>query len=1291
MDSKLARWCDGLIEAGWLAAIIAIPLFFNIHSERVFEPDKLTLLRSIAVLMAAAWLVKFVEQQGWRDLGWLQAKNREAIWHKPFVLPIFVLVCVYLISTIFSVTPRVSWAGSYQRLQGTYTTLSYITIFALVAATMRTREQVRRVVTTIIITSIPIAFYGLLQHFDLDPLPWGGNVTRRVAGHMGNSIFIAAYLIMAVPLTLGRIIDAFTNILGDDELSNADVVRSSVYIFALAIQMITIYWSGSRGPLLGLAAGLFAFTLVLLVSLRNAVAEGKFRLADATPALIFLLPSLLVLLLSNVVAQATTPLTAFAVFMGVVALSVLAIFVLVAARRGWKWLWLGWILLTLFMGVWLVLFNIPDASTQGLRQAPVIGGMFESLSAWRELPTIGSYGKMLDPTQNVGREKSNRVRVLIWQGVVQLISPHAPLQYPDGSTDPFNFLRPFIGYGPESMYVAYNRFYPPELATVEARNASPDRSHNETFDALVITGIVGFVVWQALYLSVFYYAFRYLGVVDSRRDRNVLFAAWIGGGVLAGLLAALLADPIYLGVAIPSGTIMGLVLYLIYYALLAQAETAVSDNPFQVDRLLVNGLVAAVLAHFVEIHFGIAIAATRLHFFLFVGLIFMVAYKLRGEETETAVSPEPTPDDKPTRGRRRVRVATAAPAAGSGWGAPVWVAALTLAFILGILAFEYMSYALPPDKIIQSRADLTAGEIFYQSLFINARRGFVDSPFIFLMMMFTWLLGGLVALSEMVKHGEWVPPLTAVSPVPPDRRTMLGVGFMLVGAASIGYRFIVPLTDLVSTTALLGRSLTLIWGALCFLAALRLFTNGKRARLLAGAVALIGLLTALPVMVAGGTGYGLLTAVACAILLYLLWEHNWNNIVWPPAIVGVVSLSIGLLVGYLQANNLRGSLLLQSPTPLETLDQIMAFRVFEAERAAGFLTFFYTFMVLMLLGTAVSLTIPWLGRRLRQSGTALGFGGLALLLIGALLFNAITNVRVVQADMVYKRARPFDNQGGSEGNSDAWNVAIAIYERALEMVPKEDFYYLFLGRAYLENSTVTADPAAREVLLADAETRLLQAQAINPLNTDHTANLARLNTRWYQLDSNAATQPLRLERARDYYQTALMLSPQNSIVRNEYAFLALELDKDCDEALAIYQQSAEIDPFYASTYFSLADTYVSCAPDSGEERTTAYQSAADALELGLARDGSNPRAWAQAGQIYQQIGRPTDAVAAYEEAMNRDRKGELPAWNMNYLLATAYAETGDKIQARELGELARSLAPEAVLPEIEQFLASIGN
>ena len=46
------------MEAAWLAAVMLVPLFFNIYSSRIFEPDKLTLLRSLALVILAAWLVK---------------------------------------------------------------------------------------------------------------------------------------------------------------------------------------------------------------------------------------------------------------------------------------------------------------------------------------------------------------------------------------------------------------------------------------------------------------------------------------------------------------------------------------------------------------------------------------------------------------------------------------------------------------------------------------------------------------------------------------------------------------------------------------------------------------------------------------------------------------------------------------------------------------------------------------------------------------------------------------------------------------------------------------------------------------------------------------------------------------------------------------------------------------------------------------------------------------------------------------------------------------------------------
>ena len=97
------------------------------------------------------------------------------------------------------------------------------------------------------------------------------------------------------------------------------------------------------------------------------------------------------------------------------------------------------------------------------------------------------------------------------------------LKFPDGSTDKFNFLRPLIGYGPESMYVAYNQFYQPELGQVEKRNASPDRAHNETWDSIVITGILGLLVYLSIFSAVFYYGLKWLGLIESTTRSDVLF------------------------------------------------------------------------------------------------------------------------------------------------------------------------------------------------------------------------------------------------------------------------------------------------------------------------------------------------------------------------------------------------------------------------------------------------------------------------------------------------------------------------------------------------------------------------------------------------------------------------------------------------------------------------------------------------------------------------------------------------------------------------------------------------
>ncbi|MCP5094357.1 MAG: hypothetical protein GY943_02260, partial [Chloroflexi bacterium] len=963
MDSKLSRWCDGLIESGALAAVILTPLFFNIHSDRVFEPDKLTLLRSIAVLVATAWLIKFVDQKGWQH-NVLRWRNENSIWRMPFILPVTILVAVYLLSTLFSVTPSVSWAGSYQRLQGTYTTLSYIVIFGTTISTMRTRAQARRFVTAVIITSIPVAFYGLLQHFDLDPLPWAGNTQDRVAGHMGNAIFIAAYLIMAVPLTMSRIIVSFNNILNDDELATADVIRSSIYIFALAIQLITIYWSGSRGPWLGIGVGTFAFVLIVLVALRNAAAEkSRVRAVEVGKGVLLVVvgtavPFFLISLLLNALTNAgrfqsiAGSMSSFIAFVASVGLVVVIIFVMIAAQKGWRWLWFSWIWLAALLGLWLVLFNLPSDVTEPYAETAVVGDLFETLEEWRALPRIGRFGSMLEADSGTGK-----VRILIWEGVLDLLQPHEPLSFPNGGQDSYNILRPIFGYGPEAMYVAYNRFYPPELATVEARNASPDRSHNETFDALVITGWAGLLAWQFLYLTVFYHGFRWLGVLRSKLDRNLLIGLWIGVGVLTAVAFTLWRGPVYIGVALPFGSIAGLIIYLIYYALFARNnETDQIGNPFAGDRMLMVALLAGVLAHYVEIHFGIAIAATRVHFFLYIGVMFIIGYLLPQYEKKPAAAAPAAQEATPSRKKRRrrgARPAVPVARASSSWQGPIWLSALLLSLIIGTLGFQFMNYAQLPDVQFESVADLPVSDIVFQSMFVDSSKNHRDSPFVFVMIILTWMLGAFLIISEMVKDGE-LHFKTENAKLDNNRR-LAAMGLLgIIAVAGIGARFILPVPVTVGSTWLLGRSMLLGWGFIATLALLFLVLRTNASRAVAGAVALIGLLAALPVMFAGSFLMGVGTAVINGILLYLLWDKNWKNSLLPIGLLATVSLIIGFSYAYIHAFLLRNSFFFGPTTEISTIQDLLAFRVDEASQAAGFLTTFYLFaFALILLGGSV--------------------------------------------------------------------------------------------------------------------------------------------------------------------------------------------------------------------------------------------------------------------------------------------------------------------------------------------------
>jgi uncharacterized membrane protein len=118
LSTKLSHYAEGVMEAAWLAAIVLTPLFFDKYSSRIFEPDKATLLRTLALFMLLAWCVKIMDQAFAGVKNRLEKPSIKALVKIPLVLPILSLTSVYILATIFSVTPRISFWGSYQRLKG---------------------------------------------------------------------------------------------------------------------------------------------------------------------------------------------------------------------------------------------------------------------------------------------------------------------------------------------------------------------------------------------------------------------------------------------------------------------------------------------------------------------------------------------------------------------------------------------------------------------------------------------------------------------------------------------------------------------------------------------------------------------------------------------------------------------------------------------------------------------------------------------------------------------------------------------------------------------------------------------------------------------------------------------------------------------------------------------------------------------------------------------------------------------------------------------------------------------
>lgn len=259
MTTKLGLFCEKIIEAGIIVALVISPLLMNRYGENEYDLPKGTIVRSIAIIMVVAFIIRKLE-------GKVSDKNKVEpkvpnISISPLLIAGILMAMSYILSTILSVTPHTSWWGHPgSRYQGTYSILSYILIFVIGVLTLRNKEQIERIINSIILSSMAVCIYGLYQAFQFKPI-W----SFRVDATLGNPIFFGSYLIMVIPLTISRIIS-----LQFKELTSSRVKRYIIvifYAFAFLLQLFCLILTQSRGPMVGLmVSATFFITLWVIIN-----------------------------------------------------------------------------------------------------------------------------------------------------------------------------------------------------------------------------------------------------------------------------------------------------------------------------------------------------------------------------------------------------------------------------------------------------------------------------------------------------------------------------------------------------------------------------------------------------------------------------------------------------------------------------------------------------------------------------------------------------------------------------------------------------------------------------------------------------------------------------------------------------------------------------------------------------------------------------------------------------------------------------------------------------------------
>ncbi len=257
---KTLSWVlkGGLLLTPFIVFIVTRSLYFPFITGKNFT------FRILVELLAIAWVYAAVRFPRFRPR------------FSPLLVAVTIFIAALGLATALSISPYKSFWSSFERMEGYFGLLHLFLYFLVLGSTFRTPRDWSVFFHTSLAASVMVSFYAVAQLAGAFAIHQGGT---RLDATLGNATYLAAYLLFHLFFLIWFFLRA------------PQPWRRAAYGAAFLLELFVLYYTATRGAILGLIGGFVILGVLLAILGRGALrrwALAGLSVVILVPALFFL-------------------------------------------------------------------------------------------------------------------------------------------------------------------------------------------------------------------------------------------------------------------------------------------------------------------------------------------------------------------------------------------------------------------------------------------------------------------------------------------------------------------------------------------------------------------------------------------------------------------------------------------------------------------------------------------------------------------------------------------------------------------------------------------------------------------------------------------------------------------------------------------------------------------------------------------------------------------------------------------------------------------------------------------